>query len=87
MSPGVICKSLLGKAHTVMAEGGVAASVITSYSIHYTKLYDCEARGELPEHLWKMLVKRHFRGSVKPPFNDSARATAGLSRSFYAGVA
>ncbi len=24
---GVICKSLLGKAHTVMAEGGVAAAM------------------------------------------------------------
>ena len=26
-SVGVVCKSLLGKAHTVMAEGGVAASL------------------------------------------------------------
>ena len=26
-SVGVICKSLLGKAHTVMAEGGVAAAM------------------------------------------------------------
>src|SRR5208282_5812192 len=26
-SVGVVCKSLLGKAHTVMAEGGVAASM------------------------------------------------------------
>lgn len=43
-------------------------------------------RGESPEKLWKMLVARHFRGSVKPPFNDSARLSAGLSRSFYAGV-
>ena len=27
MSTGLICKSLLGKAHTVMAEGGVAAAL------------------------------------------------------------
>src|ERR1700754_4631378 len=27
VSVGVVCKSLLGKAHTVMAEGGVAASM------------------------------------------------------------
>src|SRR5215212_8338006 len=27
VSVGVICKSLLGKAHTVMAEGGVAAAM------------------------------------------------------------
>ena len=45
------------------------------------------ARGESAETLWKSLVKRHFRGSVKPPFNNSARLAAGLSRSFYAGIA
>src|SRR5260221_13954535 len=27
VSVGVICKSLLGKAHTVMAEGGIAAAM------------------------------------------------------------
>src|SRR6201991_2500480 len=27
VSVGVVCKSLLGKAHTVMAEGGIAASL------------------------------------------------------------
>jgi uncharacterized ferritin-like protein (DUF455 family) len=43
-------------------------------------------RGESAEKLWKMLVTRHFRGAVKPPFNDSARLSAGLPRSFYAGV-
>ena len=37
--------------------------------------------------LWKMQVSRHFRGMVKPPFNDSARLAAGLSRELYAGVA
>jgi uncharacterized ferritin-like protein (DUF455 family) len=52
---------------------------------HFTA--ECERRGESPEILWKTLVERHFRGAIKPPFNDSARSTAGLSRSFYAGVA
>jgi uncharacterized ferritin-like protein (DUF455 family) len=47
----------------------------------------CRTRGESPESQWKMLVRRHFRGSVKPPFNDSARQRAGLSRSFYAALA
>ena len=47
----------------------------------------CESRGDSAEILWKSLVATHFRGSVKPPFNDSARLAAGLSRSFYAGVA
>lgn len=33
---------------------------------------------------WRDLVSRHFRGTLKPPFNDSARARAGLTRDFYA---
>ncbi|MFO6431169.1 ferritin-like domain-containing protein [Erythrobacter sp. W302b] len=40
-----------------------------------------------PESLWQSLVKRHFKGHVKPPFNDSARLAAGLSRGFYAEIA
>lgn len=40
-----------------------------------------------PESLWQALVRRHFNGAIKPPFNDSARLAAGLSREFYAGVA
>ncbi|WP_301750929.1 ferritin-like domain-containing protein [uncultured Erythrobacter sp.] len=40
-----------------------------------------------PESLWQDLVKQHFKGHVKPPFNDSARLAAGLSRGFYAEIA
>ncbi|MGN6357191.1 MAG: ferritin-like domain-containing protein [Novosphingobium sp.] len=40
----------------------------------------CLARNEEPGDLWISLVKRYFRGSLKPPFNDSARLAAGLSR-------
>lgn len=47
----------------------------------------CRRRGEEPESLWKRLVARHFRGPLKPPFNDSARSAAGLSRRLYAGIA
>ena len=39
------------------------------------------------DSLWKSLVHRHFRGAVKPPFNDSAREAAGLSRQLYGAVA
>jgi uncharacterized ferritin-like protein (DUF455 family) len=46
----------------------------------------CERRHESPETLWRSLVARHFRGAIKPPFNDSARSAAGLSRSFYSVV-
>src|SRR5213593_544612 len=40
MSVAVVCKSLLGKAHTVMAEGGVAAALATtdardSWKVHF----------------------------------------------------
>ncbi|WP_324261690.1 ferritin-like domain-containing protein [Altererythrobacter sp. H2] len=47
----------------------------------------CQGRRESPESRWKTLVARHFHGSVKPPFNDSARLAAGLSRGFYASLA
>ena len=40
-----------------------------------------------PESYWQFLVKLHFRGFVRPPFNDSARLAAGLSREFYAAIA
>lgn len=43
--------------------------------------------GAVTGDLWKLLVSRHFRGTLKPPFNDSARLAAGLSRDWYAGLA
>lgn len=43
--------------------------------------------GMEPESHWQSLVKRHFNGAIKPPFNDSARLAAGLSRGFYAEIA
>ena len=46
-----------------------------------------EIAGQNPESLWQNLVKLHFKGQVKPPFNDSARLAAGLSRGFYAAIA
>ena len=39
-----------------------------------------------PDH-YQMLVKRHFRGCLKPPFNDSARRQAGLTEDFYVALA
>jgi len=47
----------------------------------------CRMAGMAPENHWKALVARHFRGRLKPPFNDSARLAAGLSREYYAEVA
>ena len=47
----------------------------------------CESRGLATVAEWQRLIRAHFRGVVKPPFNDSARGEAGLSREFYLGVA
>jgi uncharacterized ferritin-like protein (DUF455 family) len=47
----------------------------------------CESRRIAPVSEWQRLVAAHFKGSVKPPFNDSARGEAGLSRDYYGGLA
>lgn len=36
---------------------------------------------------WKSLVKKHFKGQLKPPFNDSARQSAGLTLEYYMPLA
>lgn len=36
---------------------------------------------------FQTLVRRHFRGTLKPPFNDSARDEAGLTREYYSALA
>lgn len=46
----------------------------------------CESRGSAPVSEWSRLVRLHFRGALKPPFNDSARDAAGLSRDWLDGV-
>ncbi|MGD9802132.1 MAG: ferritin-like domain-containing protein [Hyphomicrobiaceae bacterium] len=45
--------------------------------------YLAERQGVAPEPLFHTLVRRHFRGPIKPPFNDRARAEAGLTSGFY----
>lgn len=47
----------------------------------------CERRGEAPEAAFHRLVKRHFRGALKPPFNRQARDEAGLPPGFYEPLA
>ncbi|HYG29705.1 MAG TPA: ferritin-like domain-containing protein [Allosphingosinicella sp.] len=46
----------------------------------------CESQEIAVVSHWQRLVRHHFRGALKPPFNDSARDEAGLSREFYTGV-
>ncbi len=45
--------------------------------------YLCDRSGDNPERLFQTLVRRHFRGPLKPPFNDRARSEAGLTPGFY----
>ncbi len=54
-------------------------------AIHFEKC--ARIRDEDAEMYWISLVRRHFRGGLKPPFNDSARLAAGLSLSACAALA
>jgi uncharacterized ferritin-like protein (DUF455 family) len=47
----------------------------------------CAKSGFDSESHWQGLVRLHFKGSLKPPFNDSARESAGLPRNYYAALA
>ncbi len=48
--------------------------------------FACASQGREPVATWRRLVRRHFKGALKPPFNDAARARAGLPPAFYRGV-
>jgi len=58
---------------------------VAAGSKHFSRI--CVARREIPANAWKRLVKLHFRGRLKAPFNDSARESAGLPREYYAVLA
>src|SRR5207244_11544185 len=55
VSVGLICKSLLGKAHTVMAEGGVAAALANVDDRDHWKVHfaDTMRGGQYMNH-WRM---------------------------------
>lgn len=44
-------------------------------------------RGKDSRTLFRGMVREHFRGAVKPPFNHAARLKAGLKLSFYEDLA
>ncbi len=50
-------------------------------------LIQAKVRRIPPVELWHTLVNQHFTGRIQPPFNDSARFAAGLSRDFHYGIA
>jgi uncharacterized ferritin-like protein (DUF455 family) len=47
----------------------------------------CDRRGLAPAETYQTLVKRHFRGALKPPFNRAGRAAAGLAPAYYEPLA
>jgi len=42
-----------------------------------------EAAGLDPRQAWQDRVRCHFKGTLKPPFNDAARSDAGFDPDFY----
>jgi uncharacterized ferritin-like protein (DUF455 family) len=54
--------------------------------VRWFQYFCAEQRFERAAH-WQSLVRRHFKGSLKPPFNDSARNAAGLTTDFYSALA
>lgn len=47
----------------------------------------CDRTGKRPEPTFHAYVRRHFKGALKPPFNDRARSEAGLTPGFYKPLA
>ena len=47
----------------------------------------CRERSIDPRATFQALVRRHFRGTLKPPFNETARRAAGLEPDFYRPLA
>jgi uncharacterized ferritin-like protein (DUF455 family) len=46
----------------------------------------CARKDLSPQQAWQALVRRHFRGPLKPPFNESARSAAGIPADFYTAL-
>ncbi|WP_374367716.1 ferritin-like domain-containing protein [Dongia sp.] len=81
-----------------LRRGGDAASADTLEIIYRDEIghvaigkrwfdHVASARGLDPQSTWQDLVRRHFRGHLKPPFNTEARDAAGFSAAFYAPLA
>ncbi len=46
----------------------------------------CGQRGLSPAEAWRSLVARHFKGQLKPPFNETARRAAGFDPAYLEGL-
>lgn len=49
--------------------------------------YLAKQQSDTAESYFHKLVRNHFKGQIKSPFNDKARTLAGLSRAYYAPLA
>ncbi len=47
----------------------------------------CARRGDEPIPTWQTLVRRHFKGALKRPFNRPSRDKAGFAAAFYEPLA
>lgn len=70
----------------------ILTRILTDEVIHVragTRWFEstCAEQNINPETRWQELVRTHFRGAIKPPFNDSARDSAGLTRGYYQALA
>ena len=45
--------------------------------------WQCARQARDPVPTYHALVRRHYAGALKPPFNRAARAAAGLDPAFY----
>ncbi len=47
----------------------------------------CTERGVEPVETWQSMVKEHFKGGLRPPFNVESRARAGFPETYYSPLA
>ena len=89
VTPGII-----NRLKSVGDHGSVAVlEVIYSEEISHVAIgakwfkYLAKKQSNSPESFFQNLVRAHFKGQVKSPFNDKARTLAGLTRDYYAPLA
>jgi uncharacterized ferritin-like protein (DUF455 family) len=70
-------------------EAVAALEVIYAEEVHHVAYgakwfhFLCGRQDEDPKDAFHALVRRHFHGALKPPFNEKKRAEAGLPPDFY----
>ncbi|KAJ1650354.1 hypothetical protein IWQ61_008820 [Dispira simplex] len=65
----------------------ILADEVTHVEIgHRWFTYICEKRGKPKRDAFHSIVKTHFHGVLKPPFNEEARRAAGMEPDLYHGL-